>query len=87
MSWVRFFCHANGCPVVRSQFTAVLTKCTAASQLCTGLITSHSFRIGRATQLAAAGAQWRYHANGRDGSLGRTDHISVDGHPRAECYM
>ncbi|MES9882580.1 MAG: tyrosine-type recombinase/integrase [Sedimenticola sp.] len=49
------FCHANGYLVSRSQFTGVLNKCIRASPYRNSIIRSHSFRIGRATQLAAAG--------------------------------
>ncbi len=50
-----FFCHADCSAVSRSQFSAVLAKCVGASQFRGHMVRSHSFRIGRASQLAAAG--------------------------------
>ncbi|MES9880225.1 MAG: tyrosine-type recombinase/integrase [Sedimenticola sp.] len=49
------FCHANGTPVSRSQFCGVLAKCLRVSGYHNQIVRSHSFRIGRATQLAASG--------------------------------
>ena len=49
------FCHTNGLPVTRTQFSAVLAKCVNQSQFSEAHYTSHSFRIGRATDLAALG--------------------------------
>lgn len=49
-----FFCHANQSPVTRSQVSAVLNKCIIKLGF-TGMYRSHSFRIGRATDLAAGG--------------------------------
>lgn len=50
-----FFCHADRTPVTRSQFSAVLARCISRVRPgCVG-IKSHSFRIGRASQLAALG--------------------------------
>lgn len=49
------FCHADGSPVTRTQFSAVLTKCVNQSNLSDAHFTSHSFRIGRATDLATKG--------------------------------
>lgn len=49
------FCHSNLTPVTRSQFSAVLSKCISKT-VCTDLcFKSHSFRIGRATDLASQG--------------------------------
>lgn len=49
------FCHADGAPVTSSQFSSVLAKCIARTQFSSGHFRSHSFRIGRATDLAASG--------------------------------
>ena len=50
-----FFCHTNGSPITRYQFSWVLAKCIR--RVCPGCsnIKSHSFRIGRATQFFALG--------------------------------
>lgn len=59
------FCHINGDPVTRGQFAAVLGKCIKVTNL-SGIFKSHSFRIGRATDLAAAGVQpWAIMKMGR----------------------
>lgn len=50
-----FFCHANGTPVTRQQFSAVLAKCLGKTSYASGHYKSHSFRIGRASDLAAQG--------------------------------
>lgn len=50
-----FFCHVNGAPLTKSQFSGILTKAIRAIGLPTQLYSSHSFRIGRATDLAAKG--------------------------------
>lgn len=50
-----FFCHASGAPLTRSQFSGILTKAILAIGLPTQLYSSHSFRIGRASDLAAKG--------------------------------
>lgn len=50
-----FFCHANGRSVTRYQFSAVLAKCLRLVCQSSSNIKSHSFRIGRATQLAEMG--------------------------------
>lgn len=47
------FCHANNRPVSRFQFAALLGKCVAAAGLTETKIRTHSFRMGRATDLAA----------------------------------
>ena len=49
------FCHASGYPVTRCQFSAVLAKCIRRVRPNCPNITSHSFRIGQATHLAALG--------------------------------
>lgn len=49
-----FFCHANLKPLTRYQFCSVLSKAGQRAGL-SPLIKSHSFRIGRATDLAIAG--------------------------------
>lgn len=51
----QFFVHANLNPVTRYQFSAVLKKCLKQSSFKLDTYTSHSFRIGRATQLAIMG--------------------------------
>lgn len=49
------FIHANCLPVTRYQFAAVLNKCVILSGLKESKIRTHSFRMGRATDLAAKG--------------------------------
>lgn len=49
------FCHLNGDPLTRYQFSSVLKKCLAVRQLDYGKFTAHSFRIGAATTAAMAG--------------------------------
>lgn len=49
------FCHANGSPVTRSQFSGVLSKAIQRLGMPVGVFKSHSFRIGRATSLASQG--------------------------------
>ena len=49
------FCHANGFPLTRYQFGAVLSKSLSYLGLPLSCYKSHSFRIGRATTLAMAG--------------------------------
>lgn len=67
----QLFVHNDGAPLTRYQFTAVLGRCIRHTGLHNGHYTSHSFRIGRATQLAADGlpmatikklGRWRSHA-------------------------
>ena len=48
-------CHSNGSPLTRSQFSGVLVKSVRALGLPTHIYTPHSFRIGRASVLAAEG--------------------------------
>ena len=48
-------CHSNGSPLTRSQFSSVLVKSVRALGLPTHIYTPHSFRIGRASVLAAEG--------------------------------
>ena len=50
-----FFQHQDNRPLTRSQFSAVLAKCIALSPFRGTSILSHSFRIGRASELAAKG--------------------------------
>lgn len=50
-----FFCHASGRPVTRQQFSAVLSKCIAKTKFASAHYRSHSFRIGRASDLATQG--------------------------------
>lgn len=49
------FCHANGMPLTRYQFSAVLNKTVQAARLPNARYRSHSFRIGAATWLAKRG--------------------------------
>ncbi|XP_052235592.1 uncharacterized protein LOC127847607 [Dreissena polymorpha] len=50
----QFFCHANNTPMTRYQFSAVLSKACAQAGISSKVL-SHSFRIGRATDLALQG--------------------------------
>ena len=50
-----FFCHANGNPLTRSQFSGVLCKALKQCGFLSGSYKSHSFRIGRASELAVQG--------------------------------
>ena len=47
------FCHANRAPVTRYQFAALLYKCSVKAGFDADRIKTHSFRIGRATDLSA----------------------------------
>ena len=49
------FIHSNGAVATRYQFAAVLKKCIDRSQYNHSNVKTHSFRIGRATQLALMG--------------------------------
>ena len=49
------FCHMDCAPVTRQQFSGVLAKCIRKTAFASGHYRSHSFRIGRATDLAAHG--------------------------------
>lgn len=49
------FCHANGLPLTRYQFGAILSKSITHIGLQSRYYKSHSFRIGRATSLAMKG--------------------------------
>lgn len=49
------FIHANGLPLTRYQFGAVLSKALTRSGIFSQNYKSHSFRIGRATTLAMSG--------------------------------
>ena len=51
------FSHKNGKPVTRTQVTAVLQKCLSRTGYNAPFFQSHSFRIGRATDLSARGYQ------------------------------
>lgn len=48
------FCHRDSSVVTRTQFSAVLNKCIGRLGL-SGTYRTHSFRIGRASDLASAG--------------------------------
>ena len=50
-----FFCHVDGSPVTRYQFSAVLNKSLRLTKFDLGHFKTHSFRIGRASDLAAQG--------------------------------
>jgi hypothetical protein len=50
----QFFCHLNGCPLTRYQFSSVLAKACRHAGFQSKVLT-HSFRIGRATDLALKG--------------------------------
>lgn len=49
------FCHANGAPLTRSQFSGVLSKVLNHAGMPSSKYRSHSFRIGRASELAIQG--------------------------------
>ena len=49
------FCHSDKTPVTRSQFNAVLSRCIGLTNYRGSCFKSHSFRIGRATDLSAQG--------------------------------
>lgn len=49
------FCHFNGNPISRFQFSAMLNKCLTKAGLNLQRFTSHSFRIGGASFLARNG--------------------------------
>ena len=49
------FCHADGSPLSRYQFGAVLSKVIRSLQLNEAIFKTHSFRIGAATWLAKQG--------------------------------
>ena len=51
----QLFVHANGKPLTRSQFAGVLDKVVRGSDFKSKHVKSHSFRIGRASELAALG--------------------------------
>ncbi|MCG7876876.1 MAG: hypothetical protein N0C90_11155 [Candidatus Thiodiazotropha endolucinida] len=50
-----FFSHANSLPLTRSQFSGVLSKAIRFAGLPVHKFKTHSFRIGRASTLAAQG--------------------------------
>ena len=50
-----FLVHRDGAPLTRGQFCSVLAKTLHFLRLPTSIYTSHSFRIGRATDLASKG--------------------------------
>jgi len=49
------FCHLNGTPVTRTQFSLVLKKALSSLQIDYGKYNTHSFRIGAATTAAMVG--------------------------------
>ena len=50
-----FLCHLNRDPLTRYQFNSILNKCISKIGLSTKIFKTHSFRIGRATDLAKEG--------------------------------
>ncbi|KAH3690779.1 hypothetical protein DPMN_191980 [Dreissena polymorpha] len=48
-------CHTGGLPVTRQQVNAVLAKCLGRTELGNAFFNTHSFRIGRATDLSRKG--------------------------------
>ena len=66
------FCHANATPVTRAQFSAVLAKSLKVILPNCSNIKSHSFRIGRATELASLGFS--------------SDHIQKMGRWSSNCF-
>jgi len=50
-----FFCHVDGSPVTPYQFSAVLNKSLRLTKFDLGHFKTHSFRFGRASDLAAQG--------------------------------
>ena len=49
------FCHLNGTPLTRAQFSSILKKSLAFLQIDYGKYNTHSFRIGAATTAAMVG--------------------------------
>lgn len=66
------FRHADGSPVTRQQFSGVLAKCIHKTKFAAGHYRSHSFRIGRATDLAMQGLQ--------------NEQIMILGRWRSDCF-
>lgn len=66
------FIHANMLPVTRYQFCAILNKAVSSAGLSNQCVRSHSFRIGRATELAMAGVP--------------SDQIKLMGRWQSDCY-
>lgn len=66
------FIHANELPVTRYQFGAILIKAIAQVGLSSSYYKSHSFRIGRATDLAVAGVS--------------CDEIKASGRWQSSCF-
>ena len=72
-----FFSHVNGTPLTRNQFSGVLSKAIRNIGLPYKLYTFHSFRIGRASDLASKGV-----SNDNIKKLGRWKSNAVDGYIR-----
>ena len=70
----------NGSPLTRSQFTGVLAKAIRCLGLPTQVYTSHSFRIGRASDLASKGL-----SNETIKQLGRWKSDAVERYIRLWC--
>ena len=72
-----FFCHANGNPLTRSQFSVVLCKVLKQCGFLSGSYKSHSSRIGRASELAVQGVSGENIKKWVDGLQVHTKHIYV----------
>jgi hypothetical protein len=48
----QLYCHVNGTPLTRTQFVFILKKCLLIIGIDSKRYSSHSFRIGAATNLA-----------------------------------
>ena len=62
-------CHSNGTPLIRNQFSGVLSKAIRNIDLPYNLYLSHSFRIDRASNLASKGVSNDNIKNMEDGNL------------------
>ena len=52
----QLFCHFDGTPLTRTQFVFILKKCLLIIEIDPKRYSSHTFRIGAATNLAVDGA-------------------------------
>jgi hypothetical protein len=75
-----FFIHHNYSPLTRSQFQAVLQKCISFCGI-PGHFATHSFRIGRATDLALQGFP-----NHKIQTLGRWKSMAFQKYIRTESF-
>lgn len=72
------FCHEDGQPLTRSQFSAVLSKTLQSANITNGKYRSHSFRIGRASELSAQGVPDEYiRSMGRWASAAYTTYLRL----------